>query len=570
MTNSEIAKVLEEIAKILELKGEDRFRVTAYERAAQSVSSFGEDLKDLYEREGLKGLEEIEGAGESIGEKIEELIHTGKLKYYEDLKKTVPSSEVEFLEIPGIGPKTAIKLAKELKAKDIKELKKSLESEKGKRLFKEKSRENILRGIKILKGFEGRLLLSEALPVAEKYHQTIKAMPEVEKCDIVGSLRRMKETIGDIDIVAAAKDSINVIDKFTKVSTVKEIVAKGETKATVIDKTNIQVDLEILPKEEYGSLLQHFTGSKEHNVALRTFAVSKRMSVSEHGIKIRGKLKTFSEEEGVYKTLGMDWIPPELREDRGEIEAALKHQLPQLIELDGIRGDLHVHSNWSDGSASIEEMAEKALEIGYQYLAISDHTVGLGVAGGLSVEDFEKREKEIERVRKRYPQIKILSSCEVNIRADATLDLPEELLENFDVVTASIHSSFFQKEEQMTARLIKAISYPHLDIIGHPSGRLIGQRPSYDVNWEEVFQAAAKHQTALEISAFPNRLDLKDSLVKEAKDKGVIFAINTDAHQPPHLELMKYGIAVARRGWLEKETVVNTWPYEKLKQWLNR
>lgn len=572
MTNKEIGQILLQIAKILEIQdnAKNRFRIVAYERASQTVESFAEELSEVYKKGGREALDAIPDIGESIAEKIEELLKTGKLKYLDEISKNVPASEVEFLKIPGIGPKTAVKIAKELKATSIGDLKKKIESGKADKIFQEKGRANILRGIEVLSKLTGRLLLTEALPIAEDIVARIKEIPTVEQVDFVGSLRRWKETVGDIDIVATSKSPSMVIEKFTRLPIIDHIINKGETKSTILHEQGVQVDLEIVPNEEYGSLLQHFTGSKEHNVALRTYAQSKLMSVSEHGIK-KGKTQhKFDNEKGVYEFLGMDYIVPELRENRGEIARALKHQLPKLVELSDIKGDLHVHSNWSDGTMSIEEIAEAGEKLDYEYIVISDHTVGLGIAGGLDEKDLRERQKEIDAVQKKHPKIKILSSVEINIKANGDLDINDEMLGQLDLVTASVHTSFNQSKEVMTKRLIGAINHPHVDIIGHPSGRLIGQREPYEVDWPEIFKACAKTETALEISAFPNRLDLADYLCQEAKKFGVKFAISTDTHQPHHFELIRFGVAVARRGWLEKKDIINTSPLDDLLKWAKR
>lgn len=574
LSNREITDVLGRIAKILELEGKesDRFRIVAYERAAQSIGSHGEDLADIYERQGLKGLQNIEGVGLSIAQKIEELFKTGKLKYFEQIQKKVPHAEVDFMKIPGIGPKTAILLSEKLKAKDIEELEKKLKTPEALEFFKEKTRSNILRGIEILKGFEGRMLLVEALPIAEKYLTHLKKTPGVLRTDMVGSLRRMKETVGDIDIVASATDPQKAVKSFTSIPLIKQVLAAGENKAAAIDRSGIRVDLEILPRERYGSLIQHLTGSKEHNVSLRTFANSIGKSLSEHGVKTgkgtKAKLKTFQKEEDFYKGLGMDFIPPELREDRGEIEAARAHRLPKLIELEDIKGDLQVHSKYSDGNATIEEIAKAAQKMGYEYIAITDHSVGLGVAGGLDKKGFARRTEEIKKVQKKFKNLKILNGCEVNIRSDATLDLDDETLKSFDIVIAAIHSSFFQSEEKMTERLLSAIHHPSVHIIAHPSGRLIGEREPYQVDWEKIFQEAHRFKTILEINAYPNRLDLNDSLVFKARKLGVKFVISTDAHSPQQLELIRFGVATARRGWAEKKDILNTLGLKELLTWL--
>lgn len=571
MTNKEIGKIFYQIAKILELSNaNDRFRIIAYEKASQVIENYSEDLNEVYKKGGIKALNDIPGVGESIAEKIEELLKTGKLKYLEEIKKNIPVSEVEFLQIPGIGPKTAVKIAKELKAKSIEDLEKKLKSGDADELFKAKSQANILRGISIMKRMTGRMLITDALPIAEEFVARIKKIKSVKKVDFVGSLRRMKETIGDIDIIVASSNPQEVISQFVKFPGVIQIMTQGEAKSTVIHSQGTQIDLEILPEEEYGSLLQHFTGSKEHNVAMRTYAQTKNLSFSEHGFKVGEKLVKMADEQDVYKYLKMDWIAPELRENRGEIEAALKHTLPNLVELKDVKGDLHVHSNWSDGNMTIEEIARNAQKLGYEYVVVSDHTVGLGIAHGLNEEALERRQKEIDEVQKRHPKIKILSSVEVNIKADGDLDITDAMLKSLDIVTASIHTSFFQDKETMTKRIVGAINHPHVDIIGHPSGRIIGQREPYEVDWPEVFKAAAKSKTALEISSFPNRLDLKDTYCQEAKKYSVKFAINTDSHQNHHLELMRYGVAVARRGWLEKNDIINALDFESLIDWVKR
>ena len=559
MTNKEIGKVFYQIAKILELQNtNDRFRIVAYERAGGTLENYPEDLHEIYKKNGLKGLCDIPGVGQSIAEKTEELIKTGKLKYLDEIKSEVPGSEIDFLNVPGIGPKTAVKIARELKAKDTDDLVKIIKAGKADKLFKEKTKANILRNIEIAKNLTGRMLITDALPIAEDYVARIRKIPGVVAADFVGSLRRMKETIGDIDIVAASREPKKVILEFNKFPGVNQIMTSGETKSTIIHEQGAQIDLEIVPEAEYGSLLQHFTGSKEHNVALRTYAQTKNLSISEHGIKVGGKLETFKTEKDMYEYLKMDWITPELRENTGEIEAALGRKLPNLIEQTDIRGDLHVHSTWSDGKMTISEIALEAERLGYEYIVVSDHTVGLGIAGGLDEQELEQRQKEIETVQKAHPKLKLLSSVEVNIKASGDLDIRDSMLEQLDIVTASVHTSFFQNKEVMTARMIKAISHPHVDIIGHPSGRIIGRREPYDVDWNAIFEACVKYNTALEISSFPDRLDLKDTLCREAKKYGVRFAINTDSHQEGHLALMRYGVSVARRGWLTKNDIINT------------
>jgi DNA polymerase (family 10) len=415
------------------------------------------------------------------------------------------------------------------------------------------------------------MLLAEAKPYVDGIITYLEKSDLMEKVTAVGSFRRFKETVGDIDLVATSSAPPRAIEYFVKYPEFTKIITSGETKSTAIHSSGIQVDLEILPEREFGSLLQHFTGSKEHNIALRTYAQEHGFSISEHGIKKKsGKLILCPKEEDVYKTLKMDYIEPELREDRGEIEAALKHQLPKLVELKDIQGDLHMHSNWSDGSNSIEEMAQKGKELKYEYIAISDHTISLAVAGGLDAKGFLKREKELKKVDQKFTSLKILNSCEVNIKPDGTLDLPEESLRHLDIVTASVHSSFNQSKEMMTKRLIRAIENPNVDIIGHPSGRIINRREGYQVDWPEIFKACAANKVALEINAFPDRLDLVDSLVQEAKKFGVKFTICTDAHNVSQMDNMIYGVSVARRGWAEPKDIISTYSLAELNKWLRK
>lgn len=571
MTNKEIAKTFFDIAKILELSNErDRFRIVAYERAADTIENYGEELSLVYNKGGLDALNNIPGVGESIAEKIEELLKTGKLKYLKEIQNKVPAGEIEFMQIPGIGPKTAIKIAKELRAKNIKDLAAKIKTGKANKIFEEKTRANILRGIEVLSKLTGRMIITDALPIAEDFQERIRKIPGVIKADFVGSLRRLKETIGDIDIVAASSQPQKVISEFVKFPGVAKIITQGESKSTIIHQAGCQIDLEIVPNKEYGSLLQHFTGSKEHNVALRTYAQTKNLSISEHGIKESVKIHRFDNEVSLYKFLKMDYISPELRENMGEIEAALDHRLPKLVDDKDIRGDLHVHSNWSDGEMTIDEIAKAAEKLGYEYVCVSDHTIGLGIANGLDEKRLTQRHREIEETQKKHPKIKILSSVEVNIKANGDLDIKDWMLEKLDIVTASVHTSFNQNKKIMTERIVGAIRHPHVDIIGHPSGRIIGRREPYEVEWSEVFKAAADNKTALEISASPLRLDLKDNLCREAKKYGVKFAINTDSHQLSNLDLMRFGVAVARRGWLEKSDIINAMNYKDIINWARR
>ena len=572
MTNSEIANIFSEIAEMLEIIGESQFRIIAYEKAARAIEDLGEDLQDIYQREGLSGLTKISGIGQSIAEKIAELLTTGKLKYYQELQKKVPQAELNLMKIPGIGPKTATKLYQTFKIKNIKELEKLAKAGKIRELpgFDITTEENILANIGRFKKKERRLLISFAEPIANQCLAALKKCPFVQKAAFVGSLRRMKETIGDIDLVVASSRPESVIQYFLKQPFVKKISAQGRTKVSVVHQKNVAIDLEILPPSSYGSLLQHLTGSKEHNIHLRKLANEKGLSLSEYGITDlkTGYKEHFVDEKKFYQRLGLAYIPPELREDRGEIEAAAQNNLPSLVKLSDIRGDLHIHTNWSEGNKSIEEMVEFCRAKGYDYIAITDHTKGLGIASGMDEETILEQIKVIRKLNKKFGRPYIFTGVEANLKANGELDIKDEVLAQLDLVIASIHSSFYQPEEKMTKRLVSAIRNPFVKIIGHPSGRLIKKRESYDADWPVVFQEAAKNNVALEINSFPDRLDLRDFLVQEAKEYGVEFAINTDAHDPSHLNNIRYGVAVARRGWLEKKDVINTWPLEKLRKWL--
>jgi len=575
MTNKKIAQILNNISKMLEIKEASRFRVMAYERAAKSIKNLGEDVIDIHKR---GELEKIEGVGESIARKISELIKTGKCKYYEELKKKVPLEEINLTNVPGIGPRMAEVFYKKLKINNIAGLEKAAREGKISKLpnFQEKTELNILKGIQQLRKHtkeKNRMLLSFAEPIAMGLVESLEnKCDSAEKCNVVGSLRRMKETIGDIDIVVGSEFPKRVVDCFVRLPSVKRIIASGRTKASVLHKQGVRVDLEVLPLDSYGNLLHHFTGSKEHNIRLRTWARSKGLKISEYGVlNVKtGKLHKFRTEKDFFKFLGMQYIEPELRTDTGEIEAAFANKLPKLIKLSDIKGDLHNHTYLSDGSNKPEELAMAAIKKGYRYLGISDHTKGLGVASGLDEKQLLKEIQQIKRVNKRFRKIHLFTGAEVNIKADGNLDINKEVLKKLDIVVASVHSSFSQLEGIMTKRIIKAIKNPLVNIIGHPSGRIIGEREPYDVDWPEVFKAAAKYKVALEINSFPDRLDLKDILIKEAKKYGVKFAIDTDSHKLEHLDNMRYGVAMARRGWAEKKDIINAMNLNRLKKWLKK
>lgn len=610
MTNKEISQKLENIAKYLEIIEENQFKVIAYERASRLIEMQSSKIEDIYKKEGLDGLKNISGIGQSIAEKIEEFIKTGKITYEIKLAKKIPSVIIDFLNIPGVGPKTAKKLYQTFKIDSINKLKKELFGKKHLNKFKPKTRTNIIRGIDMLSKFSNRMLLSEAYPVANNIMNVLKKYPNILQTDIVGSLRRGKETIGDIDIVATLKKIVsikdkvvskNTIEKFCQESFVKKIISKGNTKVTIIDNNDIQIDLEILPSDEYGSLIQHFTGSKEHNIALRTYAEKQGFSISEHGIKlIRNKIQTTKPElqinshaelvsasrskirekfqgdnlikcdteEKVYQTLKMNTPEPEIRENQGEIEASLKHNLPKLVKLSDIKGDLQMHSNFSDGQNTIYEMALSCKKLDYQYLGITDHPATLGITQGLKNKDIDKYIFSIKKAQEKA-KIRIFSSIEANIKPDGSMDLPDNILAKFDYVIGSIHSSFAQDIHSATKRIIKAIVNPYVGIIGHPTGRIINKRRGLEFDWEKVFISCKKYNKILEINAYPDRLDIKDTVIREAIKQNIKLIINTDSHSTNHLTNMIYGVLQARRGWAERKNIINTYSLSEIKKVLN-
>jgi len=571
MRNEDVVELLTDIAAMLEMKGESPFRVRAYQEAARRIENLQEDVTALVEQ---GRLTEIRGIGESIAEKVTEFVRTGQSSYRNELAKGLPSGIAEMLEIPGVGPKKAQLFHRELGITTVDELEQAaLEHRlKGLPSIKEKTEENVLEGIRRLRQRTARLLLGVALPAAEEIVRQLRVHPAIERIDMGGSIRRRKETIGDIDILVASSTPKDAVNAFTTLPTVKSVLAKGPTKASVLTRQDLQMDLRVVPPDDWGAALQYFTGSKDHNIQLRTIAESKGLKVNEYGVfrvdtneKIAGR-----EEEDVYHALGMEWMPPELREAAGEIEAAIEGRLPDLIEESDIRGDLHAHTDWSDGANTIEAMAEAAIARGYEYLVISDHSVSMGFIHGLSTDRVREQRRVIDELNGRYDRFRLLQGIEVNIRGDGSLDYEDEVLAQFDVVTASIHSGLRQSKEQITSRLIAAIRSPHVDVIGHPSGRIIGRRDPSDFDREAVFRAAAETGTALEINAQPDRLDLRDTDVRRAVEMGVEVAIDSDAHATAQLGLIDYGVATARRGWVTKDRVLNAMPLDKLLQKLGK
>jgi len=564
MTNKEIADIFYQLADMLEIKGDIRYKIIAYRKAADGIAHETQDLAEM-RRQGK--LRDIPGVGEKIEAKIGEILDTGKLRIHEELKQEIPDGVLSLLSVPDVGPKTAWLIYQKLGIHSIPDLEQAARAGKLHTLpgLGVKSEEKILHGIEMLHRRSQRIPLGVALPVAQELVAGLAACPQARQVIAVGSLRRRKATVGDLDIMAASPQPQAVVDCFVSLPLVGEVVSHGDTKATVILRDGVQADLMVLPAERYGSLMQHFTGSKDHNVHLRELALSKGLSFSEYGYTRQdGSAILCPAEEDVYRTIGLPWIPPELREDSGEFEAAKAGRLPRLVDLEDIKGDLHCHSNWSDGAASIEEMAQAARGRGYAYIAITDHSKSLGIAHGLDEERLRERQKEIDAVNARLAPFRVLSGVEVDIKADATLDLPDNVLAQLDVVVASIHSGFRQDRQRMTQRLIAAMRNPHVDIIGHPTGILLGEREAYDVDFEALLAVAQETGTVLEINAMPNRLDLDDVHVRRAVERGVKLAISTDAHRPDVLATIVLGLGMARRGWAEAGDVVNTLSLERL------
>lgn len=567
MNNEEVAERLYRMAEMLEFKGDNPFKIRAYTNAARNIENLEEDINKIYQR---GELEDIPGVGKAIAGKIEEMLTTGTFEAYEKLAHQIPAGITELMKIPGIGPKTVELVHQRLGVETIEDLKKAALEHRIRRLphMGVKHEEKILRAIERHeeRGKIARIPLGKALPIAEEIQEILNANPHIEEAVAAGSLRRRKETVGDIDFIAVSKHPEEAIHAFTHMKKVKDILGEGPAKGTVIYEGNVQVDLRIADRDSFGSMLQHFTGSKEHNIRLRKIALEKGLSLSEYGmtdIKTES-LKPCSSEEEEYKLLGLEFIPPELREDRGEIEAALSGNLPQLIKDEDIKGDLHVHSSWSDGNNSIEEWAQAARKLGYEYIAICDHSKSVGIGGGLSEKRLLEQVEEIERINNKFDDIKVLAGTECNIRADGAMDFSNSILSKMDIVIASIHSGFDEDRKKMTKRILSALENEHVDILAHPTGRLLGRRDEYEVDMEMVMEKAREREKILEINAYPSRLDLNDVNARIAKEMGIKMAINTDAHSVKDLKNIGFGVDVARRGWLEKKDVVNTLSLKKL------
>ncbi len=567
MTNLEIAKIFREMAALYEMQ-DIQFKPRAYERAAKSLETLGRNAQDIYKESGLSALEKIPGIGKSLALHIEELLKTGRLKIYEKLKKTTPVEIDELMAIEGVGPKTIRVLYKKLKIKNAAELEAAAKAGKIAKLphFGIQSEQKILKGIEFYKKSKGRFLLGIVLPVVKEIEARLKKIPGVNQVCTAGSVRRRQETIGDIDTLVTTKYPEKIMDAFVKMPEVEEVLAKGPTKTMVRLKFGINADVRVVKPSQYGSALQYFTGDKNHNIELRKIAIEKGLKLNEYGI-FRGEKRLGGKtEEEIYKILGMEWIEPELRTASGEIEAAQKKTLPKIIGYGDIRGDLHVHSKWSEGLNTIEEMVLAGKNLGYEYIAISDHTGTLKIAHGLDEKRLLKQIKEIDWLNaefaKRKIDIKILKSAETNIKPDGSIDVSDEILAKLDIVLAGVHSHFKMPKEKMTKRIIKAMENPYVNVIVHPTGRVISQRPSYEIDIDQIMKAAKELGAALEINSYMDRLDLCDTDIRKAVTIGVKMTIDTDAHNKNQLKLIELGIAQARRGWATKNDILNTQPLE--------
>lgn len=568
MTNRDVAELLNNIGDILEIMGENRFKVIAYRRAAENILNLGRDVRSYWQ---AGTLQEIPGVGQAIADKLDELFSTSHLAYYERLQDQVPSGVVSLLAIPEVGPKTAKLLWESLGLQSVAEVEAAARAGKLHDLpgLGAKSESKILTGIELLHRRSDRIPLGTAWPVANDLVDRLKAAcPQVVQATVAGSLRRMRSTIGDIDLLAASDEPAAVMPAFAALPQVAEVMLSGLTKTTVRLHNGLQADLRVLEPRRWGAALQYFTGSQAHNIRVRELAQKQGLSLSEYGFKRQDGGEILSSEESkVYETLGLPWIPPELREDRGEIQAAQAGRLPDLVDWEQIQGDLHAHTNWSDGVGSLAEMAEAARSRGYRYLVISDHTHSLGIAKGLTVERLQAQRVEIDALNATWDDFRLLQGCELEIKADGSLDFPDEVLARLDLVVASVHTSLRQDPAQMAQRVLSALRNPYVDVVGHPSGRILGQRDESTVDLDAVIHTAAETGTALEVNSHPSRLDLDDVHIRQAVGQGVPIAINSDAHHPDGLDVLFFGLATARRGWARASDVLNCMTLDELRTW---
>ncbi len=569
MKNQEVAAVFNGIADILEIKGANPFRIRAYRKAAQNIENLTEDIAAVSAR---GSLEAIPGIGKDLAAKIQEIITTGTLKDYEGLKKEVPCGIVNLLAIPGVGPRTAKLIFDHFGVSSIEEVEKLALDHKIQGLpgIKAKTEENILKGIAVLRKGRERVPIGIVLPIAEEILSILRKKCPMRQASIAGSLRRRRETVKDIDLLVSSDQPAKVMQVFIALPLVAEIIASGETKSSIRAKEGIQIDLRVVEPKSFGAALCYFTGSKAHNIRIRDLAVRRGLKINEYGVFKSEKWVGGEKEDDVFEAVGLPYIWPELREDRGEIEAAQEGRLPVLVDMKDIQGDLHVHSKYSDGAASLAEIAQKAAALGLSWMAVCDHSSSLKVAGGLSATDLQKKIKAVREFNEKGGSVKLLCGAEVDIDSNGKLDYPDEILRQIDIVIAAIHTGFKQDANTLTRRITSAMRNPHVDIIAHPTGRLLGEREPYAVDIDEIISVAAETKTALEINAYLKRLDLNDVQAKAAKEKGCRLAIGTDAHIMEQIDYMSLGVSVARRAWLTREDVLNTLTYTELMSYLRK
>ncbi|SRR6056297_1451551 len=571
MENQEIAKIFSEIAQYLYMKDVD-FKPRAYEKAAAYIDSLSRDLRDIYEKEGREGLVELPTIGESIASQIIEYFRNGSIKGHQKLKEEIPVDIRGLTSIEGVGPKTVRRLYKELGVKDIKDLREAAEKNKIRELegFGEKSEENILKEIGFYEEHQQRFLLGNILPKAELIKNKINNQTVVKKAVLAGSIRRREPTVGDVDILITSSNPEKAMDFFVSLPEVARVIGKGSTKSSIRTTENIDIDLRVVPEKSFGAAWQYFTGSRQHNIALRKIAIQQGMKLNEYGLFKGRKFMAGKTEESIYKKLGLQTPPPEIRRNQGEIEAAQKKNLPVLIKNEDLQGGLHCHTKWSDGLHSIREMAITARDkFGHQYLAITDHTKSLGIANGLDEEELLKQMKRIDQLNEEIEGITILKGCEANILKKGDIDVEEEVLNKLDIVVAGVHNHHHLDKKEMTKRILKAVQNPFVDIITHPTGRIIQRRDPYPVDWEKIFKEAVKSGTIFEINSSPDRLDFKSDYIRQAIKKGLKLSIGTDAHQVDSLSWYRFGINQARRGWATKKDIINTKSYSNLMSFLN-
>jgi len=569
MQNVEIARYFSELADLLEIQGSNPFRIRAYRNAARTLENLTESISELAAA-GKSSLTEIPGIGKDLAEKITIIVESQKLPQLDELKSEIPTDVVSMLRIPGIGPKKVAALFNDLKLTTLEALRSAAEQGEIAQLkgFAQKTEQTILAGLDHLETVGQRFLLADAKTFADEIVNDLAGLDCVSQATVAGSCRRRKETVGDLDLLVTSSDSEQVMSALTEHRLVQETLAGGETKQRVRLINGIEMDLRVVPDESYGAALQYFTGSKEHNIVVRKRAIERGFKLNEYGLFEGEQQIAGRTEEDVYSALDLPWIAPELRENRGEIELAEDGKLPNLIELKDIRGDLHMHTTATDGTASIREMVEAAVANGYKYIAITDHSKRVTMANGLDAARLRKHWAEIEQVREHFPEIEILRGIECDILEDATLDLPDDVLSEADWVIAVLHYGLKQPRDQIQKRLLTAIRNPHVSIIGHPSGRLVTKRPGADILFEDIFKAAADHSVMMEINAHPSRLDLDDIQARAARDYGIPIVISTDAHSTSGFEVMQYGIYQARRAGLEKKDVANTRTWKQFQKLL--